>query len=106
MGGVRRTDGRRELRGGAGKRVEWCLLDGLRAFGINAHQCMTTAKDEGGWCETVEQGAERFMVKLIAAEKARGGLRYAVKWPNVTRNTKSRIGQREHTRAGSLAIVD
>ena len=30
---------------------------------------MTAAQDEGEWCRTAEQGAERSMVKLIAAEK-------------------------------------
>ena len=47
----------------------------LRAFGINADQWTTAAQDEGGWHgTTAEQGAERFMVKLIAAEKAKAGL--------------------------------
>ena len=74
----------RELVGGAGcvggQRKEWmgCLLDDLRAFGINTDQWMTAAQDEGEWRKTAEQGAERFMVKWIAADKVRAGLRYAV----------------------------
>ena len=44
-----------------------CLLDDRRAFGINADQWATAARDEGEWRKT----AERFMAKLIAAEKAR-----------------------------------
>ena len=67
---------------------------------------MTLAQDEGGWRKTVEQGAERFMGKLIAAEKARSRLRHAVVCPNVTGRTQERIAQREHARVGSLAIVD
>ena len=73
-----------ELAGGAGcvgsQEQEWmgCFLDDLRAFGINADQWTTEAQDEGEWCRTAEQGAERFMAKLIATEKARAGLRHAV----------------------------
>ena len=40
-----------------------CFLDDLRAFGINADQWTTATQDEGEWRRTVEQGAERFMVK-------------------------------------------
>ena len=54
----------------------------------------------------VEQRAERFMVKWIAAEKARAGLRHAVVCPNVTGRTKKRIAQSMRPRAGSIAIVD
>ena len=46
------------------------------------------------------------MAKCIVAEKARGGLRHAVVWPNVTGRTKERIAQSKRARAGSLAIVD
>ena len=66
-----------ELVGGAGcvgdQEKEWmgCFLDDFRAFGINADQSATAAQDEGEWRKTVEQGAERFMVKWIAAEKVR-----------------------------------
>ena len=58
---------------GAGQEKEWmgCFLDDLRAFGINADRWTTAAHNEGDWCRTVEQGAERFMAKWIAAEKAR-----------------------------------
>ena len=51
-----------------------------------------------------EQGAERFMAKWIAVEKARAG--HAVVCPNVTRRTKERITQNKRARAGSLALVD
>ena len=46
------------------------------------------------------------MAKLIAAEKARAGLRHAVVCPNVTGRTKERIAQSKRARAGSLALVD
>ena len=46
------------------------------------------------------------MAKLIAAEKARAGLRHVVVFPNVTGKTKKRIAQNKRVRAGSLAIVD
>ena len=48
-----------------------CFLDDLKAFGINGDQWTTAAQDAGGWRRTAEQGAERFMVKQIAAEEAR-----------------------------------
>ena len=51
-----------EMVGGAGcvggQEKEWmgCLLDDLRAFGINADQWTTAAPDEGEWRRTAEQG--------------------------------------------------
>ena len=45
------------------------------------------------------------MVKLIAAENAKAGLRHAVVCPNVTGRTKERIAQSKRARAGSLALV-
>ena len=101
-----------KLMGGAccvgGQEKEWmgCFLDDLRAFGINADHLTTAAQDEGGWRRTAEQGAEHFMVKWIAAEKARAGLRHAVACPDVTGRTKDRIAQSKRARAGSPAIVD
>ena len=68
-----------------------CLLDDIRAFGINADQWTTTAQDKGEWRRTVEQGAERFVAKWIAAEKVRAGVRHVVVCPNVTGRTKERI---------------
>ena len=48
MRDVQRTIGGRGLHGGRQKK-EWlgCLLDDLRAFGINADQCTTVAQDKG-----------------------------------------------------------
>ena len=63
-------------------------------------------QDEGTWRRTAEQGEEHFMAKLIAAEKARAGLRHAVVCPNVTGRTKKRIAQSKRARSGSLALVD
>ena len=91
-----------------GQEKEWmgCFLDDLRAFGINADQWTTTAQDEEEWCRTAEQGAEHFMAKEIAAEKAKAGLWHAVVCPNVTGRTKKRVTQSKRARAGSLALVD
>ena len=83
-----------------------CLLDELRAPGINADQWTTAAQDEGQWRKTTEQGAERFMAKWIASEKVRAGLRHAVVCPNVRGRTKNRIAQSTRVPADSLAIVD
>ena len=64
---------------------------------------LTAAQGEGEWRRTAEQGAECFMAKWIAAEKARAGLLHAVVCPNVTGRTKERIAQSKRARAGSLA---
>ena len=76
-----------------GQEKDWmeCFLDDLRAFGINADQLTTAAQDEGEWRRTAEQGAEHFMAKWIAAEKAGAGLRHAVVWLYVTGRTKEKI---------------
>ena len=94
-----------ELVGGAGcvggQEKEWmgCFLDDLR--GINADQWKVAAQDEGEkWRMTAEQGAERFMAKWIAAEKARAGLRHAVVCSNVTGKTKKRM-----PKASGLVLV-
>ena len=83
-----------------------CLLDDLRAFGINADQWTTAAQDEGECHRTAEQGAEHFMAKWIVAKKAEARLRHAVVCPNVTGRTKERIAQSKRARAGSFALVD
>ena len=75
---VRRNGGGRGLRRGQKKEWMGCFLDDFRAFGINADQWTTAAQDEGEWRKTAEQGAERFMTKWIAAEKAKAGLRHEV----------------------------
>ena len=64
-----------------GQEKEWMgyFVDDLRAFGINADHWTTAAQDEGEWCKTAEQEAERFMAKRIAAQKARAELRYTQK---------------------------
>ena len=70
--------------GGQEKEGMGCLLDDLGAFGINADQWTTAARDDREWRRTAEQGAEHFMAKWIAAEKTKAGLRHAVVCPNVT----------------------
>ena len=91
-----------------GQEKEWtgCFLDDLRGFGINADQWTTAAQNKWEWRRTAEQGAEYFMAKWIAAEKANAGLRHAVVCPNGTGRTKERIAQRKRARAGSLALVE
>ena len=59
----------------------------------------------GEWRKTAEQGAERLIMKLIAAEKVRARLRHATVGPNVTGRTKERIAQSKDVRAGSVTIV-
>ena len=83
-----------------------CFLDDVRAFSIKGDQWKVAAPDDGEWRTSAEQGAGRFMVKWIAAEKARAGLRHAILCPDVTRRTMERIAQSKRARAGSLAIVD
>ena len=96
-----------ELVGGAGcvggQEIDWtgCFLVGLRVFGINADQWTTAAEDKGKWHRMAELGAEHFMVKWIAAEKARAGLRHAVVCPK-----EDNPNQSKRARAGSLALVD
>ena len=67
------------------------LQDDLRAFGINDDQWSTAAQDDWKWRKAAEQGAGRFMAKIIAAEKARARLRHAVVRPNVAGRAKERI---------------
>ena len=67
-----------EIMGGAGcvgsqeKECMGCFLDDLRAFDINADQWTIADQDDGEWRATAEEGAEHFMAKWIAAEKAKG----------------------------------
>ena len=103
---VRRIGGGAGCVGGQERGWMGCFLDDLRAFGINADQWTTAAQDEGKWRRTAEPGAERFIAKWIAAEKARAGLRHAVVCPNVTGRTKERMAQSKRARPGSQAIVD
>ena len=83
-----------ELVGGAGsaegQEKEWmgCLLDDLRVFGIHPDKWTVAAQHEGDWHRTAKQGAEFFMTKWIAAERARAALRHAAICPNVTGRTK------------------
>ena len=101
-----------ELLGGVGcvgdQEKEWmgCFLDDLRVFGISADQWTTAAQDKLECRRTVEQGAECFMAKLIAAEKARARLRHAVVCPHMMEKANERIAQSKRVRVGLLAIVD
>ena len=77
-----------------------------RVFGIHPDKWTIAAQDEGEWYGTAKQGAEIFMTKWIAAERARGALRHAVICPNVTGRTKERVAQSKRARTGLLAAVD
>ena len=77
-----------------------------RALGINADQLTTAAQDEEEWRKAAKQGAERFMVEWIAAEKVKAGLLHAVVCPNITGRTKEGIARSNHVRVCLFAIVD
>ena len=77
-----------------------CLLDDLRAFGIYLDKWTIAAQDEGEWHRTAKHGAEFFMTKWIAAERARVALRHAAICPNVTGRTKERVAQSKRVRTG------
>ena len=64
-----------------------CLLDDLRAFGINPDKWTIAAHDEGQWLRTTKHWAERFMAKWTAAKRAGAALRHAETCPNVTGRT-------------------
>ena len=83
-----------------------CLLDDLRVFGIHPDKWTIAARDEGKWHRTAKQGAEFFMTKWIAAERARTALRHAAICLNVTGRTKERVAQSKRARTGLLAAVD
>ena len=83
-----------------------CLLDDFRAFGIDADKWTIAAQDRGEWHRTAKQGAESFMKKWIAAERARAALRHAETCPNVTGSTKERVAQSKRARTGLLATID
>ena len=81
-------------------------MDDLRVFGIHPDKWTIAAQDEGGWHRTAKQGTEFFMMKWIAAKRARAALRHAAICPNVTGRTKERVAQSKRARTGLLATVD
>ena len=81
-----------------------CLLDDLRAFGINANQWTTAAYSRTR--ESCARWRRRFMAKWSAAQKIRAGLRHAVVCPNARGGTKERIVQSKCDRAGKFDIFD
>ena len=91
---------------GARKKSGWGVSWTTSELSASTPTSATAAQDEGEWRRTAEQGAEHFMAKWIAEEKAKAGLRHAVVCPNVTGSTKKRIAQSKRARAGSLALVD
>ena len=83
-----------------------CLLDYFRVFGIDPEKWTIAAQDEEEWHRTAKQGADIFMTKWIAAERARGALRHAETCPNVMVRTKERVAQSKRARTGLLATID
>ena len=82
------------------------LLDDLKVFSIHPDMLTIAAQYEGEWHKTAEQGAEIFMTKWIAAERARAALRHAAICPNVTGRTKESVAQSKRAHTGLLATVD
>ena len=82
-----------------------CLLDDLRGFGIEPDKWTIAAQDEGESLRTAKQGAERFMAKWIAVERARAALRHAETYTSVTGRTKERVAQSKRARTGLLEAV-
>ena len=92
-----------------GQEKEWtgCLLDNLKAFGINADQWTTAAPGRGGMAQDGGTRGGTFHSKLDRCRESRAGLWHAVVCPNVTGRKKDRIAQsKQHLRADLLAIVD
>ena len=97
MRDVRIIGGGRGLCGGPGRKVDGVFPGRPQSF---RHQRRLEDDCNPGRGGMAEQGAEHFMVKWIAAEEARGGLRHAVVHLNVTGRTKKRIAK-----AGRFVLV-
>ena len=82
-----------------------CLLEDLRAFGIDPDKWTIAAQDDGEWHRTTKQGAELFMTKWIAAERARAALRQAETCPNVAGKTKESVSQSKRARTGLVEAL-
>ena len=103
VGDVRRIGGGRRLREGPGKKSGWDV-SGTISQSVR-HQRRPVENCSPGRGGIAQDGGTRGGT-LVAAEKARAGLRHAVVCPNVTGRTKERIAQSKRARAGSLALVD
>ena len=53
-----------------------------------------------------KEGAEFFMTRWFATERARAALRHAVVSPSVTGRTKERVAQSKRARNGLLVTID
>ena len=49
-----------------------CVLDDLRAFGINAGQWTTAAQDEWEWCRTAEPRSRMFRDEMDHCRESQG----------------------------------
>jgi len=65
-------------------------LGDLRGFGIDPDKWTIAAQGKVEWHRIAKHGAERFMTKWIAAERARAALRNAESCPNVAGRTKEK----------------
>ena len=99
---VRRFGGERKLCGRPGKIVDGVFPRRPQSFRHQRRSVNDCSPGRGA----AEQGAEHFMAKWIAADKAKAGLRHAVVCPNVTGRTEERIAQSKRACAGSLALFD
>ena len=80
-------------------------MDDHGVFGIDPDNWTMASQDEGEWRKKTEQGAELFMTKWIATERARESLRHVRSSPNVTGRTKERVAQSKRARAGLLEAI-
>ena len=91
-----------------GQKKEWmgCFLDDL--FRQQRRPVDDCSPGRGGMAQNGgTKGAEHFMAKWIAAEKAnKAALRCSVVCPNVTGKPKERIARSKRARAGSLTLAD
>ena len=104
--GVWRIGGGCGLWGRPGKKVNGVFPGCFQSFRHQRRPVEDCSPGRGGMAQNGGKGAEHFLAKLNAAEKARAGLRHAVVCPNVTGKSKKRIVQSKRARAGSLALVD
>ena len=71
MRDLRRTDGERGLCGGPGKRMDGVFPGQPQSFRHQRRPVDNRIPGQGEMARTVKQGAELFIARWIAAEKAR-----------------------------------
>ena len=78
MRDVRKIGGGGGLCGGPGKRADGVFPGRPQSFRHQRRPVDDCSPGRGEMRRTAEQGAEHFMAKWIAADKAKAGLRHAV----------------------------